>query len=414
MGMWGELLCPLNQKLSLVVEMESVDWTIVSEFEALDRNEQFRRREFPVVESHVYLSNAQVCALPRRVADAIGAYATRASLDNQEQKLPESLISETRELIAELLVCDPSGISFVGATSVALSLVANGLDLKEGDNVVFNPDDYPSNAVVWVNLKDRGVELRPIVPRELGVIRIEDLRPLVNERTKLVALTSAHFISGYVTDLTSIGAWLRERGILFAVDGIQTVGAIPTPTDCLDYLASDSYKWLLGPCASGWLFVNPSARAQLNPSLVGWNNVVCPNFITPEKVQFKDGPERYEAGSLNLVGIAGLNASLKLLRGFGYAHIAERVRQHAWYLRDKLRTMGFVLASSDDERISGITSFRRDGFDMERIFENLKAAGVTSSLRLSRDGRWWVRFSPHFFNTRAEIDHALALLRTQS
>jgi cysteine desulfurase/selenocysteine lyase len=377
------------------------------EVENIFENEVRRRHEFPVAEKSVFLANAQVCPLPRHVATAISDYSLEATLGNQENCITETLIAETRQLAARLLGRSTSEIAIVGATSIGLSMIANGLPFQAGDNVVFCRDDYPSNAVVWMNLKRRCVELREVRPRALGVITLDMLRPLVDSRTRLVALTSTHFISGYNLDLYAVGAWLKELGVLLAIDGIQTIGAVPISMDYVDFLACDSYKWLLGPCASGILFVSSSAQAQLEPTLIGWRNVICPNFVVPNELRFKERAEKYEAGSYNNFGLIGLNASLKLFEHVGHGRIFERVMAHTRDLRERLRDKGYELACCDDERLSGITSFRRKDLDMEKVFKHLENSGIIASFRVSSDGRQWVRFSPHFYNTKEEIDFAL-------
>jgi len=376
----------------------------------LHTDESRRQREFPVAEKTIFLANAAVCPFPRRVSTAISEYSYEASLGDQEQLIPDGLMDDTRRYAAELLVCGRNEIALIGPTSISLSLIANGLSFKPGDNVVFYRGDYPSNAVVWINLEKRGVELRTLNPVEPGAITVDMIRPLVDSRTRLVALSSAHFVSGFRLDITAIGAWLKESGVLFAVDAIQTVGALPTPIETVDFLAADSHKWLLGPCAAGIFYVSETAQEKLAPTLLGWNNVICPDFITRDEIGFKHGARKYEAGSDNYTGIVGLRASLTLMRELGTRAVAEVVLDHTTHIRDEVRRRGYQLASTDDERISGITSFRRKDVDMSGVFQRLSDAGVTASLRSSDDGQKWVRFSPHYYNTRAEIDTALDLL----
>jgi selenocysteine lyase/cysteine desulfurase len=376
----------------------------------LHSNETMRRREFPVAGESIFLANAAVCPFPQRVADAMSAYSYDGTRGDQEQRIPEGLMDDTRRFSAELLDCGNNEIALIGPTSVSLSLIANGLAFEPGDNVVFYQGDYPSNAVVWINLQKRGVELRSVEPTEAGAINIDSLRPLVDAQTRLVALSSAHFVSGYRLDIDTIGAWLKESDILFAVDGIQTVGVLPTPVENVDFLAADSHKWLLGPCAAGIFYVSEAAQEALEPTLLGWNNVLCPDFITRDTIGFKSGARKYEAGSDNYVGLTGLRASLTLLRECGAENVADTVLGHTRRIREAVCRKGYQLASSDDERISGITSFRRENLDMGEVHRDLAEAGITASLRSSADGQSWVRFSPHYYNTQAEIDTALEML----
>ena len=195
-------------------------------------NEELRRREFPVARDKIFLAHAGVCPLPRRVAEAISDCAQLGTLDDQEtfMTIPRRL-DDGRKLAAQLLNCQSEEIAFVGPTSLALSFVAAGLNFRRGDNILIYHDDYPSNVYPWMALAERGVEVRLLNTRGLGVIRPVDVMGQVDENTRLVALASCHFISGYRLEHSVIGKSLRDRGILFCLDAIQTLGAFPTTVE---------------------------------------------------------------------------------------------------------------------------------------------------------------------------------------
>ena len=376
----------------------------------LHKNEALRRHLFPVCKASIFLAHAGVCPFPEPVSSAIATYSETATLGDQETVFPKQVFPETRQLAAELLGAEAEAITLIGPTSVGLSLVANGLRWRKGANVLFYRDDYPSNAVVWMQLQQRGVEPRCIVPGVPGCITLDDIRPLVDNKTQLVALSSAHFISGYRPDITAIGAWLREQGVLFCLDGIQTVGVLPTSIQYVDFLAADAHKWMLGPCGVGLFYVAPQAREQLTPTLIGWNNVICPGFLTPDTVRFRTDARRYEAGSSQLVGIVGLQAALKLLKQWGHAAIATTAQALTEALRKGLRGKGYSLFPTIGNRASSITSFRGRGQELPELHKKLQAAGIITSLRQTRDGRDWIRCSPHCYNTLTEIERVLEFL----
>ncbi len=378
--------------------------------EELHGNETIRRREFPVVGERIYLAHAAVSPLPARVAGAMADYLHTATGNSQVEAAGPRLKEETRRLAADLLGCPHHSVALLGSTSVALSVVANGLDFGTGANVVFSTDDFPSNVVVWRNLAIRGVEVRGLRPHDPGRVTLDDLRPLVDRRTVLVALSSGHYLSGYVLDLEEIGSWLKSRGVLFSVDAIQTLGALSTLVGAVDFLAADAHKWLLGPCTAGILYVRAEVQDRLRPPLLGWNNVRCRNFLAPEKIEFAEGACRYEAGIDNMVGLIGLRAGLRMFRDLGIEEVERTVAGHTRYLRSVLVGKGYEIAGGGDRRLCGITSFRREGMDMERLYRELSRGGVTASLRKSADGRRWIRFAPHFYATRNELEEALSLL----
>ena len=378
----------------------------------LHSNEELRRHEFPVAQSKIFLGHAGVCPLPRRVRDAIHTYADQCSRDDQEALTLEFHLQRARSLAARLLTADPDEVALVGPTSLALSYIAGGLKFRKNDNIVVYFDDYPSNVYPWMALADKGVEVRFLNIRELGRIRPVDVFGQIDEATRLVALASCHFLAGYRIELDAIGAALRQRGILFSVDGIQTVGAFPTSVQNIDFLAADAHKWMLGPCAAGLLYVRKEVQDQLDPITFGWHNVRCPNFVTQEDLAFRSGAKRYEAGTHNLLGLIGMSAGLELLLEVGIESIArELLRKRAWIV-PALQGKGYTVLHPDapPANASGIVTFYRPNTDLATIHQRLAQANVVASLRGSRSGQDYLRFSPHFYNTDAELQRAMELL----
>ncbi|GDY21484.1 cysteine desulfurase [Verrucomicrobiota bacterium] len=374
-------------------------------------NEDLRRHEFPVVQERIFLGHAGVCPLPRRVADAIAATAQRGARNDQEHEVAP-LLKHTRGLAAQLLAAKPEEIAFVGPTSLALSMVAAGLSFRKGSNILIYHDDFPSNVYPWMALADRGVEVRFLNTRDLGRIRRIDVLGQIDEQTRLVALTSCHYLSGFRLELEAIGRELSQRGILFCVDGIQTLGAFPTTVEHVDFLAADSHKWLLGPCGAGLLYVRQSRLDTLHPVVYGWHNVRSPNYIPEENIVFRQDARRYEAGSHSIIGLAGLSAALELLLEIGIDAIGrELLRKRAW-LVPALQTKGWTVLNADAAipNASGILTIHRPDTDLPALHQRLTDAHIVTSLRSDRAGQRYLRLSPHFYNTDAELHRTLELL----
>jgi cysteine desulfurase/selenocysteine lyase len=368
-------------------------------------DEELRRREFPVCRNKIFLAHAAVCPLPRRVADAVAGYAQEATLDDQEQPVLASLVQETRALAARLVGGQPDEIALVGPTSLALSFVAAGMPLRKGDTVIIYFDDYPSNVYPWLALAQRGIEVRLVNARELGRIRPVDVIGLVDGSTRLVALASCHFISGWRLDLPALGRALQERKIAFCVDGIQTLGAFPTLAQHADFIAADAHKWLLGPCGAGFLYVRRNWHEALRPIVYGWNNVRCPDFVAAEEIKFRTGAHRYEAGSHSMLGLAGLRAALTLALEIGVETIAAELTRKRQFLVSALAAKGWQVLGAESPAVNqgGITSVWREDVDVPALHARLAAAGIVTSLRTDRGGRRYLRLSPHYYNTDAEL-----------
>lgn len=378
----------------------------------LQTNESLRQREFPVVQSKAFLSHAAVCPLPRRVAEAIHQCAGASTTGDQESVFFPAAIARGRDLAARLLGCESDEIALIGPTSLGLSLVAAGLRLRAGDNVLIYPDDYPSNVYPWMALVEWGVEIRPIEARELGVIEVDNVLARADRRTRLVALASCHFIAGLRIDLDAIGQALHARDILFCVDGIQTAGAFPTSVRHVDFLAADAHKWLLGPCAAGILYVGRQVQERLKPAAFGWHNVRCPDFVAQDSLVFRPGAARYEAGTHNLLGVVGLNAALELLLEVGVEEIGKDLLRKREVLVTGLLGRGCEVlhAGVGSRSASGIVSFRKAGQDMVAWHTRLLENDVITSIRVDRQGRRFIRVSPHFYNSVGELKRLLDLL----
>ena len=180
----------------------------------------------------------------------------------------------------------------------------------------------------------------------------------------------------------------------------------------VDFLAADAHKWLLGPCGAGVLYVRQEVQDRLTPPIYGWHNVHNPNFVAQEKIVFRSGATKYEAGTHNLVGLAGLIAAMELAREIGVENIAaELLRKRAW-LVPALQSRGFTVLNADakPENASGIVSFHQQGKDLTALHKKLAEAGMVASLRTDRAGNNYIRLSPHYYNTDAELQRVLELL----
>jgi selenocysteine lyase/cysteine desulfurase len=376
------------------------------------QNEDLRQNEFPVARDKVYLAHAGDCPLPRRVADAISEHARESSTGDQEKFVYPDLIDRGRGVAARLLACDADEVSFVGPTSLALSILASGLKFRRNENILIYFDDYPSNVYPWMALAEQGVEVRMMNTRGLGMIHPRDVLGQVDENTRLVALASCHFISGHRIDVDAIGKALHERNILFCLDAIQTVGAFPTSLKQVDMMAADAHKWMLGPCGAGIMVVRKAVRDRINPPLYGWHNVRCPNYVAQEQIQFRTGAHKFEAGTFNLLGIVGLVTAMEMLLEVGVDHIGAELLRKRSVLVPALQQKGYTVLNADTpaQNASAIVSFFKPGQDMAALHQTLTDNRIITSLRTDRKNQRYIRLSPHFYNTDTEFERVLKLL----
>ncbi len=375
--------------------------------------EEERLAAFPVARERIFLAHAGVTALPSAVAGAMRAQIEASCLHHQEFGEVLREIGEARRVGAEWIGAQASEIALLGPTSLGLSLFANGLDWKEGDEIVLYGDDYPANVYPWLNLRSRGVGIRFLETETPGRLSIECVEAALTPRTRLVALASCHFLTGWRIDIAGIGRLLHERGILFSLDAIQTLGAFPTPVDRVDFLSADAHKWMLGPLAMGIVYVAERNFELCRPTLLGAWNVESPDFIAQNQIEFVPTAQRYEPGVLNVPGIYGMKAALDLIASYGREEVARWILELRDRLHLALEELGweFISPPVDEPWRSGILTGSPRDMAPERVFAGLERAGVVASLRSSRDGRRWIRFSPHFYNTTGEIDRVVEVIR---
>lgn len=380
--------------------------TFDATIEALQTDEALRRREFPVVAERVYLAHAAVCPLPARVVAALERYLEQVGQGGQFEYLHAKAEAGAREIAAEFLGASPDEIAFVSSTSAGLSLVAAGLDWQPGDNVVIPDKDFPSNIFPWLDLRRRGVEVRPLPGRGDGLVTPEDVGATVDGKTRLVALSSVHFATGARMDVDAIGRYLQSRGILFCVDAIQSFGVLPLSARHVDFLTADAHKWMLGPQGIGILYVRRSCFDRLHPALIGWKSVASSKDFSKLEIDFPATARRYEPGSLNALGLTGLHAALSILRQVGIPAIADRLRALRGYLVPRLTQKGYrVLGPASPEGPSGITSFCcASDADAVALHRRLDERRIVVSLRDDPTGAKCLRVAPHLYTTEAELD----------
>jgi cysteine desulfurase / selenocysteine lyase len=374
---------------------------------------ELRHRLFPITKSRIFMAHAAVTVLPGPVAEAMSTLIQRCSEEFRDFSETLALIQRTRESAARLINASPDEIALLGPTSLGLSLVANGIAWAPGDEVVCYLDDYPANVYPWMNLRDKGVQIRFVEPAQVGELTVEALQRVLTPKTKLVALASCSFLSGFRIDIAAIGKLLRERGILFCLDAIQTLGAFPTTVEYVDFLSADAHKWLLGPLAIGVVYVRKELFEVCRPTLLGAWNLKAPNFVAQNQIEFVEGAQRYEPGVLNLPGVVGMKAAIDFLLEIGIDKIAQRILSIRSRLVSGLTELGFTLLGENNTPMhqSGIITVAHPNRDIVSEHKRLLENGIVCSPRQDRQGNQYLRFSPHFYNNEDEIDRVLDVLR---
>jgi cysteine desulfurase/selenocysteine lyase len=367
---------------------------------------RLRDEQLPVTRECVYLNHAGVGPLTRRATARMAEMAGNTSLAGDrlwQERIDEA--ERVRGLAARLLGARaPHEVAFVENTSTALSLVAEGLDWKPGDNVVGAAFEFPSNVYPWMSLAARGVEYRRAEERD-GRIDPEELLALIDGRTRMLALSWVQYASGFRSDLVRLGAACRERDVLFVVDVIQGLGALALDVEQarVDVAAASAHKWLLGPEGIGLLYVSDRVVERLRPVRSGWRSVRDRLQWTDYDLTWSEGAGRFESGTLNVYGIAALGGSLEILLEVGAAEIEARVLALTSLAARGLADLGMAVVSSRCRgETSSIVTAVPAGRTAGDLVRELNGRDIVVAARAGR-----LRIAPHFYNTAEEIERCL-------
>lgn len=368
------------------------------------------RSLFPALERYAYLNSAAVAPLPTVAVDAINEQlrdvAAHGSVHYQEWVNTKE---RCRSIVSEMLHVRADQVAFVRNTSDGFASIANGLKWSAGDNIVSFAGEFPSNFYAWRRVRDAcGVQLR-LCDETNGRVNIDKLILMIDGNTKVVALSSVQFASGYRADLERVGRAARAVGALFCVDIIQGFGALPhdLPAQLVDAACGASHKWLCAPEGCGIIYLSDRARELVDPTLVGWISVESPWDFADREQPCKPNALAWESGTGPSSLFYGLEQSLKLLHSAG----AERIESHLAGLTDRLcdglAGMEFETVSSrlDGERSQIVCIKHRGGRHANEIAARLAARDIIVSPRGDR-----LRIAPHFFNNENDIDRLIEAL----
>lgn len=366
------------------------------------------RTLYPGTADVAYLDSAAVGLISTRVQDAMNAVLT----EHQRFGIAAAPTwrehaGDVRASVARLVGGRADQIAFAQNTSAGLATVTNGLDWRAGDNVVVPAGEFPSNFYPWLQLRRRGVQVREVAMTE-GQARIDDIVAALDPRTRVLAISAVQYSSGHRYDLAALGAACQDSDVLLVVDGTQAVGAVTVDAGLhgLDVLAVSAHKWMLGPFGIGFTHLSSRAMDRLTPSTVGWLSVADPFAFDHEPVLAEDS-RRFESGTENSAGIAGLGAAVDLVHDLGRERVEDRVLGRAAQLAAMLEEVGMVVHLPDPERRSGIVIAAGPNTPHRLLHERLLSNGVRCSLRDSG-----VRFAPHYFTTDSDLERAAETLRS--
>jgi cysteine desulfurase / selenocysteine lyase len=351
------------------------------------------RREFPALENWTYLNTATFGQMPRCGMEAAARHFThRDELACWDFIQWFDDMDAVRASIGRLVTCAPEDVAFISNAAAALAILISGIQWEPGDRVVTLRDEFPNNLYALGALSSRGVEAIEA--------SWDQFYESINEQTRLVAISSVSYATGFVPPLEEISAFLRARGVLLFIDGTQSVGAMRFDISRVqpDMLAVHGYKWLLCPNGAGFMYVRPELRESLLPNVIGWRShhdwrsVDQLHHGVPE---LSAAAEKYEGGMLPFALIYAMGAAVDMILEIGPYAIEARTLDLADRARELLRARGASVPSYK----SPIVAARFEGEDVSDMARSLKEQRI---LVAARHGN--LRVSPHFYNNEEDLE----------
>jgi cysteine desulfurase/selenocysteine lyase len=367
------------------------------------------RNLFPHSRDQIYLNHAAISPFSTRVVDSLNTFIQQRHLTEIENYFSfQPIVEQTRQYLANLLHTHPERIAFSPNTSSGLNLLA-GLPWKKGDRILLNRLEFPSNVYPFENLRSRGVEIDYVQPRQ-NYLDLNDFEAAFTPQTRLVSVSQVQFLTGQRIDLQHLAKLCKAHHAWLSVDGIQALGAtdLDVVTTGVDFVACGGHKWLMGPTGNGFIYISEALQHQLRPLATGWLSVLNEWDLLDYDLSLRPDARRFETGTLNFMGIAGLNAALKTFAEIGIKTIEHQILSLTDYLHQACRELGLsVLTPAAASERLGIVTVQLASDKAQHFYQQLRQAQIETSLRENR----YLRFSPHFYNTHVELEHLIDSLK---
>jgi selenocysteine lyase/cysteine desulfurase len=360
------------------------------------------RSYFPHLQKGIiYFNHASTAPISIKVKDRIEEFIKERTEDALDDYWGfKKVVDETKNIIGEMINCKGDRIAFLDNTTNGIIWLTLGIDWKAGDRIILNDVEFPANVYPFLQLNEKGVEI-DFIKSTNGIVTAEEVIKAIKPRTKLISISFVQFLSGYKVDLEKIGKVCRDKGIIFCVDSIQGLGAVRLDVEkyYIDFLANGTQKWMLGLQGVAFFYIRKELQDKMKSAPIGWLAVRNAWNLLDFDLTTKETAERFQPGTLNNLGIYAFNSSVKIFKEFGFDEIEAQILSNSKYFINELARIGYnsPLLNLHEKYLSGIVSFKSEYG--QKILDQLNLKKIVCSLR-----EGYIRFAPHFYNTKEEID----------
>jgi kynureninase len=368
------------------------------------------RAEFPIVETCTYLVSHSLGAMPKRTRTYLQQFADEWSSRGVRAwhegwwKIGRT----TGDLLAPILGVQPGTISMHQNVTVAMAIIASCHTFTGRRNKIVMTDlEFPSNMYLFEGFRRYGAEIVYVTSPDAMRTDLDALLDAIDERTVLVPLSYVLFKSAYIQDVPAIIERAHRVGARVILDVYQAAGTVPLELEKLgaDFAVGGSVKWLCGGPGAGYLYVRPDLAKEIEPGIVGWAAHAEPFEFAPGSIVYADPPERFQSGTPNVPSLYSARAGYEIVREIGVPAIREKSLRLTRLMMDLARAAGFRINTPDKDAERG-GAVIIDVPNGKAVADELIRREVIVDYRPGAG----IRMAPHFYNTAAEIEHAMEVL----
>ena len=368
-------------------------------------NEQISalRSRFPILREKTYLYNCSQGALSDAAETGMRTYMESWRTSNAPWNDWMEVYDGLRADFARFLNARPDEVAIVTSASAGINAIASALDFAARPKVVMGEYEFPTMGHIWLAQQKRGAQIEFLQGAD-NAIALEAYERAIDNRTAIVPLTQVSFLNGFRADFEAITKMAHDRGALLFMDGFQDCGTRPVDVKAMDvdFYVTGTLKYLLGPSGVAFLYVKRSLIEQLIPTVTSWMAQRDVFAYNTQKLDPASEARRFEGGSPPIPNIYMARPALQLLLGIGMENVAAQIAQLTSRFLHGVQALGIASKTADDS--AGPLVVLRSA-NPAALVEKLTQAGIVVSAR--QDG---VRFSFHFYNHAADVDHTLSVL----
>jgi len=383
------------------------------------------RSQFPGAEKCVYLEGPARGLLPRAVVETISGYLENRMMADVDKDLMFETIERTRSKFAQLINAEADEVTFSRNVSDGINTLASSLPLQPGDNVILCRDlEHPANVYPWLNRQEHsGIEVR-FIQTEDGTMPVQAMINAIDDRTRVVTVSTVTFAPGFRTDLEPLGKACREKSVFFLLDGAQSIGLLHMDVKKfnVDAISVGGQKGLLGFYGFGFLYCRNEWAERMRPAHLARYCVDLGDAheadMGDDDIQLMRGARRFDGGNYNFIGVTAAEPALDLLLELGTQNIEDHICGLARRLGEGFHELGLpvcgwppadywsstLTVGKYDPRVSEHDA--ADDAMIDSLYQYLTENGIKHTVR-----RGMLRFGVHLYNNAEDIDKVLALTK---